>query len=194
MKKSLLIILCLAMFSVNAQTTHDLDWYTGIGSNVNLTIDVGDTVRWTWTSPSHTVTSLPSSTETFDSGFLGPNGSTFSYTFTLEGSNPYYCEIHGTASMSGTITVNPVLGIDEKSLFAFNMFPNPSNSRLHLDFPQIVTKGTISVFNVLGKEYLTKNFENTNSVELNISYWSNGVYLIKVKSKEGVETKQFIKN
>ena len=194
MKTRLLIILSFGIFSLNAQTTYDLDWHMGIGTNVDLTIDIGDTVRWTWTSTSHTVTSNVGSTETFDSGFLGPIGSTFSHTFTLEGANPYYCEIHTDANMSGTITVNPALGVDDKTVSSFKMFPNPSSSTLSLEFSQHITEGTIMVFDVLGKELLTKKFEATNSVELDISNWVHGIYLIKVKSGKISQTQQFIKN
>lgn len=194
MKTFLLIFLSIGILSLNAQTTHDLNWYSGIGSNVNLTIDIGDTVRWTWTSINHTVTSEAGSTETFDSGFLGPIGSTFSHTFTLEGSNDYYCSIHGALSMSGTITVQNSLGVNDETFANFKMFPNPTNSTLQLDFPSHINKGAITVFDVLGKELLTKKFEATNQVELDVSYWSKGVYLIKVKSENLSQTKQFVKN
>ena len=194
MKTRILIIFSFGILSLNAQTTHDLDWYTGMGSNVDLTIDVGDTVRWTWTSINHTVTSNVGSTETFDSGFLGPIGSTFSHTFTLEGTNPYYCAIHGALSMSGTITVQNSLGLNEESISSFKMFPNPSNSMLKLKFPKHITSGNITVFDILGKELFTKNIESSNNLELNISNWNEGIYLIKVKSETISQTKQFIKN
>lgn len=194
MKTRILIILSFGILSLNAQTTHDLDWYTGMGSNVDLTIDVGDTVKWTWTSINHTVTSNVGSTETFDSGFLGPIGSTYSYTFTLEGTNPYYCAIHGALSMSGTITVQNSLGLDEESISEFKMYPNPSNSVLQLKFPKYVSNGRLTVIDLLGKELLTKSIKSTNSLELNISNWNEGIYLIKVKSESISQTKQFIKN
>ena len=48
MKKILLLLLVTLSFSAAAETTHDLSWANGGGSaNQNLTIDVGDTVRWT---------------------------------------------------------------------------------------------------------------------------------------------------
>jgi hypothetical protein len=194
MKTRLLIILTFGVFGLNAQTTYDLDWYAGIGSNVDLTIDIGDTVRWTWTSINHTVTSSIGSTETFDSGFLGPIGSTYSHTFTLEGTNPYYCAVHGALSMSGTITVQNSLGLDEESFSSFKMFPNPSNSMLQLKFSKHISDGNITVFDILGKELFTKNIESTNALKLNISNWNKGIYLIKVKSESISQTKQFIKN
>ena len=194
MKTRLLIILCLGIFSANAQTTYDLDWYAGAGTNVNATINIGDTVRWTWTSPNHTVTSLPGSTETFDSGFLGPIGSTWSYTFTKAGTNPYYCEIHGAGSMSGTITVKNILGVDDEIFTGFKMSPNPSNSKINLKFPQHITEGDIMIFDLLGKELVAKTFKDTSIFELNISDLAQGFYLVKVKSGTSSLTKQLIKN
>lgn len=194
MKTRLLIILSFGMLSLHAQTTYDLDWYMGIGTNVDLTVDIGDTVRWTWTSINHTVTSNVGSTETFDSGFLGPIGSTYSHTFTLEGANPYYCAFHGALSMSGTITVNPALGIDDETVSSFKMYPNPSNSILNLKLPQQINSGEVTVFDVLGKELYRKPFNEINTIELNISNWTNGSYFIKVKSGSVSQTQQFIKN
>jgi len=103
----LLIALLISSFSwqINAQTTHNLDWYTGISSgDASLTIDAGDTVIWTFTDGApHSVTSDTGSNETFDSGTL-PASSTYQYTFTEAGVNDYHCEVH--PSMVGTITVN----------------------------------------------------------------------------------------
>lgn len=194
MKTHLLIFFSIGILSLNAQITHDLDWYTGIGTNVDLTINIGDTVRWTWTSINHTVTSDIGSTETFNSGLLGPIGSTFSHTFTLEGDNPYYCDIHGAFNMAGTITVQNSLGVEDETFSNFKIFSNPSNSILRLDFPSHINKGTIVIFDLLGKELLTSKFEASNWFELDVSYWSKGVYLIKVKSENLSQTKQFIKN
>ena len=103
----LLIALLISSFSwqINAQTTYNLDWYTGISSeDASLIIDAGDTVIWTFTDGApHSVTSDTGSNETFDSGTLDA-GSTYQYTFTEAGVNDYHCEVH--PSMVGTITVN----------------------------------------------------------------------------------------
>ncbi|PZD79560.1 T9SS type A sorting domain-containing protein [Mesonia sp. K7] len=105
----LLLFLILISWQGIAQTTHTINWQTGISNaNASLTIDVGDTVEWIFTDAvPHSVTSDAGSTETFDSTTL-PAGSTWSYTFTVAGSNPYFCAVH--PSMQGTITVNPVSG------------------------------------------------------------------------------------
>ena len=194
MKTRLLIILCFGILNINAQTTYDLNWFTGIGSNVDLTIDIGDTVKWTWTSSNHTVTSLPGSVETFDSGQLMPSGSTYSYTFTLEGANPYYCDFHGASSMSGTITVQNSLGLENEPFNTFKFFPNPSNSLINLIFPQYIIEGNVSVIDISGKKLISKSLNDKKNLELDVSNLFQGIYFIKVKSGTDSETKQFVKN
>jgi len=66
------------------------------------TVPVGTTVTWTWNAGgvSHTVT--------FDDGAPGSgvrSSGTFSRTFSSAGTYTYYCQIHGRAVMSGSITV-----------------------------------------------------------------------------------------
>lgn len=106
MKNLTLICMLLMGVSMMAQTTHNLNWYMGISTtDASLTIDEGDTVIWTFTDASHSVTNDAGSTETFDSGTLAV-GSTYQYTFTSVGTNPYHCNLH--PSMMGVITVNAV--------------------------------------------------------------------------------------
>jgi plastocyanin len=80
-----------------------------------LTINVGDTVQWTWAPGSnfHSVTSVAGSLESFDSG--DQSVGTFSHTFTHPGTYVYYCDIHGfdfgngtAGGMAATIKVNAV--------------------------------------------------------------------------------------
>ncbi|WP_121667090.1 cupredoxin domain-containing protein [Mesonia aquimarina] len=106
MKKITLFSFLLLSNIIFSQTTYNLDWEIGMnGANASLTIDVGDTVIWTWTDSSpHSVRTLPESQETFDSGISSGVGTTFSFTFTEAGINDYQCGVH-TTSMFGTITV-----------------------------------------------------------------------------------------
>jgi plastocyanin len=65
-------------------------------------VSVGSTVMWmNADSVAHTATS---STNVWDSGAIAPGGS-FSRVFTEVGTFPYFCTIHGAASMSGTVVV-----------------------------------------------------------------------------------------
>ena len=66
-----------------------------------VTINVGDTVRWTNNGPSpHSSTS---DTSVWDSGVLNV-GQTFSFTFNTAGTYLYHCSVH--PSMHGSVVVN----------------------------------------------------------------------------------------
>ncbi len=71
-----------------------------------VTINPGDTVRWTWSSSGHSTTSgSPGSPNgIWDSGILN-QGAMFTHTFNSVGSFPYYCTPHGSLGMVGTVTV-----------------------------------------------------------------------------------------
>ena len=72
----------------------------------SVSIAVGDTVQWVWDSPTHSVTGA---SKDFDSGIHDPPF-TFSHTFMVAGSFPYFCLVHGmmtgTVQVSGTSTVS----------------------------------------------------------------------------------------
>jgi len=195
MKTRLLIVMLFGVLIGNAQTTHNLNWFAGIGSSVDLKIDVGDTVKWTWTDAlPHTVTNDVGSTEVFNSGTQTGIGQTFSWTFTVQGANDYFCQIHGAANMSGTITVNPPLGIDDVLLKNFKMSPNPARSTLQLQIPEGLDNIKVRVYDILGKQVYTARISNVViDSEINISKWNVGIYFVKVSSDHGTNTKRFIK-
>ena len=195
MKTKLLIAgLFLGFLNVNAQTTHNLNWFTGIGSDVDLTIVSGDMVVWTWTNPNHTVENVEgSSVETFDSGFLGPTGSTFSHTFTVVGDNDYLCGIHGANSMSGTITVEENLSIEDETLNTFSLKTNPVNRNLELNFSQNILEGKLVILDLLGKSVLSTTVNNSSSALIDVSSLKSGVYIVKISAENSTQSKRFIK-
>jgi plastocyanin len=83
-------------------------------SPANLTIHVGDTVRWTWGSSGHNVVS---GTGNADGKFCSPSdsgcanaplsseGKTYEHTFMQTGTFPYFCSAHVSFGMKGTIKV-----------------------------------------------------------------------------------------
>jgi len=75
----------------------------------SVTINVGDTIRWTNNGTvQHTTTSGTNCTKDgkWDSGLLSP-GQTFSFVFNAAGNFPYYCIPHClSAGMTGTVIVS----------------------------------------------------------------------------------------
>ncbi len=101
----------------NAQNTVQIDLQTISFSPANVTIQVGDTVRWVWQIGLHDVKSGSNFTPDgiFDSGTPVPSPATFEVTFDAAflAANPmagnaydYYCTVHQFANMQGTVTVN----------------------------------------------------------------------------------------
>jgi hypothetical protein len=85
-------------------TLYELPWQnTSVSTNQQLTVQVGDTVRWIWGSGTHNLRST-SGIENFDSGFISEQGYQFQWIFNQIGSTQYVCDPHPN-SMFGTITV-----------------------------------------------------------------------------------------
>jgi hypothetical protein len=68
---------------------------------MEITINVGDTVQWTWITGGHSVTSDDG---LFNTGVLGA-GSTFSFTFDQAGDFAYHCIPHQAIGMVGVVHV-----------------------------------------------------------------------------------------
>jgi plastocyanin len=89
-----------------AATTFDVAVSSNLFNPSMLTIQVGDSVRWTNSSGFHDVSS--DAPGQFRSGDPALAPWTFTHTFTQAGTFPYHCELHGAAGgvgMSGTIVV-----------------------------------------------------------------------------------------
>jgi len=81
----------------------------------DLTIHSRDTVHWVWATAGHSVVSGTDGTA--DNQFCSPDdtgcgnpplsnaGATYDHTFTKTGSFPYYCSVHFSLGMTGTIRV-----------------------------------------------------------------------------------------
>ena len=101
--------------------------------------------------------------------------------------------------MFGTISVvaEGTLSIDTfDALGTINMYPNPTNANLTIDFQiQDIEKLNVKVFNLLGKEMLTKQISK-NDASVKVSNLNDGIYIVRITSLNGQNsiTKRFVKN
>ncbi len=90
--------------------------YDGLADmDIDLTINVGDTVRWEWISGFHNVVNGfpgdPDEDTLFNSGPPTSDTSTFfEYAFDDEGVFGYHCEVHEGIGMISFVTVVPAPG------------------------------------------------------------------------------------
>ena len=80
--------------------------------------------------------------------------------------------------------VRAINNSDSKS--DFNIFPNPTNEELNIDLKSLAGKEvTITISDLVGKALQAEKIEVTTAPHvLNVSSLSNGMYLIRVQSKE----------
>lgn len=75
---------------------------------------------------------------------------------------------------------------------AFSISPNPGRDKLNLRLSKLSNNTTVEVFDVLGKKIYADKV-NTMTKTVNVSRWNNGVYLVRLISDEGTQTKRFVK-
>lgn len=176
-------IASLLLISLNAHSTVHVVNQTGMYfSPANVIVNVGDIVRWNWSSDSHTTTSktIPAGALAWDAP-LNSSHASFEYTVTVAGSYSYVCTYHESMGMVGTITaVATTTGIGENpSSQAFSVYPNPAKSFINLKTDMM---GKVVISNVLGKS--VKVYQSTelpvfnDSYRLDLSDLDGGAYII----------------
>lgn len=74
----------------------------------------------------------------------------------------------------------------------FKMTPNPAHSKFELTVPNLNEDVKIEVFDVLGKRILYKILSKPITV-FNVTDWNSGVYLVRLTSDSGTQTKRLLK-
>jgi plastocyanin len=163
-----------------------------------VTIEEGDSVRWTNNDAvTHTATST-SNPSVWDSGNLS-FGESYIFQFTSSGSFPYYCKIH--PSMTGTVEVQSATAVEHGSsqqnipvqLFLGQNYPNPFNQntiiryKISGDQPAHIV---IAIYNIQGQKLaeLVNGMQSPgeHTIQWNgKDHWGNivssGIYLYRLK-------------
>ncbi len=98
-------------------------------------------------------------------------------------------EYTGTGSENGISNWETFLSSEDFKINNFSMSPNPTSSLLTLKFPKNIDKGTLNIYNTLGEVILSKIFSSSNTLQIDVSNFSQGIYLVKINN----QTKRFIK-
>lgn len=87
--------------------------------------------------------------------------------------------------------INQTVGVESKlSDMNIKLYPNPATEKLYIEIPQ--EEAEISIYNIQGAELLNiMMFEGRNEVDL--STIKDGIYLVKLKTSNGVATERFVK-
>jgi plastocyanin len=202
MKNIFTIIFLFVTITVYAQTTHDVTVTNFMFSPAELTVNVGDAVRWTNVLGTHNIKADDNS---FTSGAPAPAPWEFTHTFTAVGNNPYYCEPHGApggSGMAGIVIVQNPVGVDDENILAdkfelLQNYPNPFNPSTSIQYRvSSISNVSLKVYDVLGNEVATLVNEEkpagVYSVNFDATGLSSGMYLYKLQAAGFVETRKMI--
>jgi len=89
-----------------------------------------------------------------------------------------------------TLNVQPVLGIGEFTKSRLSFYPNPVKNMLNIS--NSVTIKTVTIFNVLGQEMLSKDVGSADA-QIDLSALAAGNYFVKAASENSVQTFKIIK-
>ena len=76
---------------------------------------------------------------------------------------------------------------------AISASPNPAQTQFKLALEKSLYEGSIEIFNINGKKVLTFNQVSGNSIEIDISSLSNGVYFLKAFDQESQASTRIVK-
>src|SRR5690606_41106435 len=91
------------------------------------------------------------------------------------------------ATMQSLTLSNPEVAIND-----FKISPNPAKSKVTINLPNGANNVKLDVFDVLGKKVMTKNLSSLNST-FDVSKCNSGIYLMRITSDKGTQTKRFVK-
>jgi len=184
-----------------AQTLHDVALVGQSFSPSELTISVGDTVRWTNNGGFHDV-------QADDGSFSSGNASTdiwvYTYVFNSAGDFRYYCTIHGGPNgvgMSGIIHVQEVTDVNDKvAITNYSLkqnYPNPFNPFTTIEYS--IPKGEfvkLKVYNVTGtlEKTVFSGFQPRGNYRIDFdgSDLASGVYFYQLTAGNYMSVKRMI--
>ncbi|WP_299276092.1 T9SS type A sorting domain-containing protein [uncultured Psychroserpens sp.] len=100
----------------------------------------------------------------------------------------------GSAVDTGVTFWDTLLSVDDiETTSSFTVYPNPTNALLNIEITSSEAGLTYQVFDILGKQIISKNLESERLSQIDVSNWNSGLYLIKISNGDKTETKRFIK-
>lgn len=177
--KTFLIILFLLAFTRVNSAIVVINQSGSTFSPKNLTVNVGDIIKWVWSGGTHTTSSrtIPQGAATWDAE-LTSTSTTFEYTVTVAGSYSYACTIHESMGMTGSFTASVPNSIEQQVLENYRIYPNPAINSIFL--PSEI-EGKLRVYNILGNEMIAANTQDLhefNKTSLDVSGLPQGMYFI----------------
>jgi plastocyanin len=191
MKKLYALLFALIGFTAANATIHTVTVASNSFTPSSFTAMVGDTVRWVWSSGTHTTTStsVPTGATTWNANMTSTS-TTFQYVIPAAGTYNYECTIH--SGMTGSFTASGVGIVKNGGTSALVLFPNPAKDKLTITHN---TVDAIQVFDMVGSIVMKQSVEATETkTVVEIGTLPSGVYFVNTM-KDGIitDTRRLVK-
>lgn len=180
----LMFVAVIPTMNLAAQTTSNVSVANYSFTPSQLTINVGDKVKWNNNGGTHNVngtkTTFPSNPESF--GNTVGSGWTYEFVFNTAGTYDYHCDPHAAFGMTGKIIVNPK--VDEPPTLTIN-FTGMTPHIGEILWLAVVDKATMTEIARVKKAVDVANFNMiVTGIETgksyNVDFWAdhnkNGIY------------------
>ena len=87
-----------------------------------------------------------------------------------------------------TVGINPI----KENPAQINIYPNPTNNLVNIEFSGITAKSTINVYNLVGENIISKEIDPsfTNLLQIDLSSYKSGIYFVTVDTGKNIITKR----
>lgn len=199
MKKLFTLIAFLLVSGASFATIHNVEVGGGGGQGTPyyspqfITIDVGDTVLWTFVTGTHNVTST-SGPSSFASGNLSSPAS-FQHIFTLPGAYDYECTLFNHANTQfGTITVESTVNLEDEIATSVILGPNPVSNVLRVKAPAFKAQVNIRLYEAGSGKVLREEVRNASTFEIGMGDLPSGIYFLELSDANLRIRKKLLKN
>lgn len=94
--------------------------------------------------------------------------------------------------LDGTIPPAPPASIESISALNHSLYPNPASDKVYLEMREGESNAVVKIYDVAGALQLTAEVSNGNPID--ISNFSEGMYLYSIELNSGVENGRFLKH
>jgi photosystem II stability/assembly factor-like uncharacterized protein len=152
-------------------TNANIGYAVGWGGTILKTSDAGNT--WI-ASPSGTSNLLRSVYFTdANTGYVVGDGGT----------------ILKTTNGRGIVSINEPLSAES----LFTIYPNPATNKITVSTNRALPGETrVSIFSISGQQLMQAKFQNQKQFEMYVSTLAKGIYLVKIQTSKGIETKKLV--
>jgi plastocyanin len=191
MKRKLFLILgglCLGLFGNNPSraTIHTVTASDFVFTPSSLTMQLGDTIQWVWSSGMHTTTSstIPSGALAWDMPLDAANTS-YMYVPAVVGNYDYFCTPHASLNMDGSFMVVNPTSIPAVASNPFKLGPNPARDlfRIGSGNPSL----RVELVDFLGKVISLNSIERSSEEQVySLSGIVPGLYLVRMSTSSAI--------